>query len=179
MLTISEKDYWTVAEKAVCTYTRNVFPGFFSKDDLDDLISLVVSRMWEKRDRYDKRLGTVSAWVGKIAKNIVLDAVKSEKRRRSLFSSVPLVERVDEDGDPVGFVPVSSVETDAQAIAHDTERILRSSVKGDKKQRLFKGLANGYNSADLAEIKGVEPSEVYTPVSRLRSDLRKSYDPAA
>ena len=172
MLTISEKDYRPVAEKAVCAYTRNVFPGFFSKDDLDDLISLVVTRMWAKRDHYDETLGPVSAWVGKIAKNIVLDAVKSEKRRRSLFSSAPLVERVDEDGDPVGFVPVSSVETDAQAIAHDTERILRSSVKGEKQKRLFNGLANGLDSAELAEIEGVAPSKIYTPVSRLRSSLR-------
>lgn len=179
MLKINEKDYWPLAERAVRAYTRNVIRGFFSEDDIMQLIIDVATRIWEKRDRYDESLGTVSAWVGKIAKNIVLDTVKSEKRRRSLFSSAPVVERVDEDGDPVGFVPVAADETDAQAIAHDTERFLRSSVKSDRQKRLFNGLAGGLDSAELAEIEGVEPSKIYTPVSRLRSVLRKSYGSTA
>ena len=179
MLKINEKDYRSLAEKAVCAYTHNVFFGFFSENDLNDLISDVVTRMWVKREQYDESLGTVSAWVGKIAKNMVLDTVNSEKRRRSLFSGVSLVERVNEDGDPMGLVPVASDETDSQVIAQDTARLRGSFVKGDKQRRLFKGLAVGLDSVGLAEIEGVMPTKIYMPVSRLRSDLRKSYNTAA
>jgi len=57
-------------------FTRNVFAGFFSEDDIDDLISEVVLRIWAKRERYDENRGTVNAWVNGIARNIVLDAAE-------------------------------------------------------------------------------------------------------
>ena len=117
MLNISEKDYRPLAERAVLAFTRKVFAGFFSKDDIDDLISEVVLRMWAKRERYDENRGAVSAWVNKTARNIVLDAAKREKRSRSLFSSATLVEGLDDDGNVVGIVPVASDETDACSTA--------------------------------------------------------------
>lgn len=174
MLEINVNDYRPVAERAVCAYTRNVFPGFFSKDDLNDLISLVVIRMWEKRDQYQESLGSVSAWVGAIAKNVVLDAVKSEKRRRSCFSPASLVERVDEDGDPLGFVPVACDETDAQAIAHDTECVLRKSVPVGRDTRLLDGLIQGCNDSELAAAEGVDTGVIHTAKCRLRKRLRSA-----
>ena len=52
------------------------------------------------------------------------------------------MERVDEDGNAVGFVPVAGDETDALAIAHDTERVLRESVSAGRGTRLLNGLLN-------------------------------------
>ena len=163
-----------MAEKAVCAYTRNVFSGFFSEDDLNDLVSDVVARMWEKRAQYDENLGTVSAWVGKIARNMVLDAVKSEKRRRSLFSSAPLVERVDEDGDAVGFVPVAADESDEVAIVHDTERALRESVSDGRETRLLNGLIQGRSATELAATENAATPVIHTAVCRLRKRLRSA-----
>ena len=163
-----------MAERAVCAYTRNVFPGFFSEDDLDDLISDVVTLMWVNRGSYDERLGTVSTWVARIAKNRVLDAVKSEKRRRSLFSAAALVERVDEDGAPVGFVPVARDETDAQVIAHDTERVLRESVRSERETNLLNGLLAERKPAELAAAENVAPKVIYPAVCNLRKHLRSS-----
>ena len=172
MLNISEKDYWPLAKRAVTAFTRNYFNGFFSQDDLNDLISDVVSRMWEKRSQYDESRGAVSTWVGTIAKNVVLDAAKKEKRRRSLFSSAPLVERVDEDGDALGFVPVASDETDAQAIAHDTERALRQSAPAGRDTRLLDGMIQGRDDSELAAAEGVGTGVIHTAKSRLRKRLR-------
>ena len=145
MLNISEKDYRPLAERAVLAFTRKVFAGFFSKDDIDDLISEVVLRMWAKRERYDENRGAVSAWVNKIARNIVLDAAKREKRSRSLFS---------------------------QAIAHDTERALRASVSNGRDGRLLNGLILGYDAAELAAAENVGTPVIHTAVCRLRGRLR-------
>ena len=172
MLNISEKDYRPLAERAVLAFTRNVFAGFFSKDDIDDLISEVVLRMWAKRERYDENRGTVNAWVNKIARNIVLDAAKREKRSRSLFSSATLEEGLDDEGNVVGIVPVASDETDAQAIAHDTERALRAAVSNGRDGRLLNGLILGYDAAELAAAENVETPVIHTAVCRLRGRLR-------
>lgn len=174
MLNINVKDYRPLAERAVRAYTRNVFSGFFSEDGLNDLVSEVVTRMWVKRDKYDESLGTVSAWVGKIAKNMVLDAVKSEKRRRSLFSSTPLVERVDEDGDAVGFVPIAADQTDSMVIVHDTERALRESVSDGRETRLLNGLIQGCAATELSEAENVGAPVIHTAVCRLRKRLRST-----
>lgn len=172
MLNISEKDYRPLAERAVLAFTRYLFAGFFSENDTDDMISEVVLRMWAKRDRYDESRGTVSAWVHTIARNIVLDAAKLEKRRRSLFCSATLEEGLDDDGDVVGIVPVASDETDAQAIAHDTERALRASVSNGRDGRLLNGLILGYDAAELASAENVGTPVIHTAVCRLRGRLR-------
>ena len=172
MLNISEKDYRPLAERAVLAFTGRVFAGFFSKEDINELVSDVVVRMWDKRDRYDESRGTVSTWVNTIARNTVLDASKREKRRRSLFSSAPLEQGLDDDGDVVGIVPVASDETDAQAIAHDTERALRESASTGRDGRLLEGLILGYDASELAAAEGVEAPVIHTAVSRLRRRLR-------
>ena len=172
MLTLNAKDYRPVADRAVRPYTGRVFAGFFSEDDIIDMVGEVVSRMWENRDKFDESRGTVSAWVGKIAKNVVLDAVRIEKRRRSSFSSAPLVERVDEDGNAVGFVPVAGDETDALAIAHDTERVFRESVSAGRDTRLLNGLLNDLDDSEIAAAEGVGTPTVQTAKCRLRKRLR-------
>ena len=174
MLNISEKDYWPMAERAVLAYTRNVLAGLFSKDDIQDLVSEVVLRMWANRDRYDESRGTVAAWVYTIARNVVLDASKREKRRRALFSSVPLGECLDDDGGVVGLDPVASDETDAQAIARDTERVLRGSVSVGRDGRLLDGLILGCDASTLAAAEGVDTPVIHTAVCRLRRRLRST-----
>ena len=179
MLKLSDRELYDAAEKAVRYFAGRVFPGFFRDDDLDQVVVDTAASVWLNRGKYDENLATVSTWVGKIAKNAVLDAVDKEKRYRSHFITFTLKDRVNADGDAEGFTPLDTAETDAWLIATDTERALRSSVKGDKQKRIFNGLASGLDSAEIAEIEGVESSKIYTPVSRLRSDLRKEYDSAA
>ncbi len=179
MLRLSDREIYDAAEKAVRYFAGRVFPGFFREDDLNQIVVDTAESVWLNRGKYDESRAKVSTWIGKIAKNAVLDAVAKEKRYRSHFITFNLKDRVNDEGDAVGFTPVDTVETDAWLIATDTELALRSSVKGDRQIRIFNGLASGLDSAEIAEIEGVEPSKIYTPVSRLRSDLRKKYYSAA
>ena len=82
------------------------------------------------------------------------------------------MERVDEDGNAVGFVPVAGDETDALAIAHDTERILRESVSAGRDTRLLNGLLNDLDDSEIAAAEGVGTPTVQTAKCRLRKRLR-------
>lgn len=172
MLKIDEREYQPLANHAVRYYTGRVFARFFSEDDIKDLVEEVVLRMWSGRDRYDESRGTVSAWVGTISRNVVLDAVKREKRRRSLFNPAPLVEQSDEEGDVVGFVPVASDETDAETVARDTERVFRESVPSGRKARLLDGLIQGCDASEMAAAENVSTAAIYTAVCNLRKQLK-------
>ena len=68
------------------------------------------------------------------------------------------MERVDEDGNAVGFVQVAGKETDALAIANDTERVIRESVSAGRGTRLLNGLLN-----DLPRLLQPRGGEVGTP----------------
>lgn len=174
MLRLSGKEIFDIADKAVRSYVLRVFPGFFRDEDLEQVVIDVATSVWQKSDMYDETRAQVFTWVSKIAKNAVLDAVASEKRYRSRFSTVVLRDYINDDGDAVGFTPVASDETDAQLIAKDTERVLRESVSSGRDKRLLDGLINGLDSADLAAVEGVQPSKIYTPVFRLRSKLNSA-----
>lgn len=176
MLNISDKELYTLSNKAVRNNADKLFAGFFGADDLQQLAIDVFAKAWENRDKYDENRGTPANWVWKIARNAVLDAYRAEKKYRSLFSPVALREYVDDDGDAVGFTPIADVETDALLIAKETRQVLRSCVPNDEDKRLYDGLSAGLTSADLAERKGVPAKKMYTPVSRLRTNLRDHLD---
>lgn len=173
MLNISEKTYWPEAESAVKAYSRRAFANYFSEDALDDITAVVVTRMYEKRDQYDESRGTVTAWVGMIARNAVLDAYRAETRRRAFFSSACLVEMTDDDGDVVNYVPAAPDETDAWLIVRDTERALRCAATTERDKRILDGMIQGRDSSELATAEGVETSRIYTPVHHLRERLRR------
>lgn len=179
MLRLSDNELYALAGTTVKCVAGRLFAGFFSTDALEQLTVDVAAKAWQNRDRYDENLGTPATWVGRIARNEVLDAYGAERRYRSLFSPVALQERVDEDGDAAGFTPIAPDETDAFLIADDTKRHLRRCVTDGRGRRLFDGLAAGLGSAELAKCEGVPAARIYTPVSLLRTRLRRRLDSAS
>lgn len=174
MLNIDFKDYWPTAEKAVKSFANTVFPGFFSEAELDELVGDVVERMWKYREKYDGNKSSVATWVSVIARNIILTAAEKESRRRSLFSSMPLGEREDENGDVLGFVPVAGDETDADLLGDDTERAFRESLSLPRDRRLFDLLVAGYDAAEMAESEHVNINAIYTALCHLRKRLHNA-----
>lgn len=172
MLEINEKQYLPLAEKAVKSFALTAYPGFFTEDDLQDLISDVVVRMLVSGERYDSRLGSVSTWVGTIARNMVLDAARKESRRRRVYFSIPLGGRVDDDGDIVGLDPSAADETDARVIAIDTARALRDALTSERDRRLLNDMILGYDASEMAAREGVKSGTIYTAVCHLRRKLR-------
>ena len=81
---------------------------------------------------------------------------------------------MDDEGNVVGIVPVASDETDAQAIAHDTERALRESVPMGRNARLLDDLIQERDASEMAEAEGVATPVIHTAVCRLRERLRLS-----
>ena len=159
-------------KKAVKSFALSVYPGFFTEDDLQDLISEVVLRMLVSGERYDSKRASVPTWVGTIARNMVLDAARKEVRRRRVYSSMPLGDRVEADGDTVGLDPSAAVETDSGVIASDTVRAFRNVVTSERDHRLLNGLLQGYDASELAAQEGVKIGSIYVAVSRLRKILR-------
>ena len=173
-------DYlYNETEKAVKSFVNGAFKEFFTREDIEDMVIEVSTKVWENLDKYDQTLSSFSTWVKTISKNHVLTVAKREGNRRGLFSSKPLEEKVDEDDNFIGIVPVANDETDAEIIAADTERIIRESVISDKDKRLLENLLAGLKPKELAEIEGVETSQIYTPLFRLRGRIRDHVDSAA
>ena len=83
-LPIRDKDYRTLAAKAVHGFVNKKFSGFFSEEEVEDLVSEVVMKMWKGRNAFDPSKGKVFTWVWTIAKNVVLDEAVREANRKSV-----------------------------------------------------------------------------------------------
>lgn len=175
----TEINYFELAKTAVSNYTARVFAGFFSKEDIEDLIIDTAMKMFEYRDSYDEARSALPTWASVIARSVVLTAAAKEQRRRKLFSSTPLDEYVNEDGDSYSFDPIASEQTDADIIAAETERIICGVATSVRDKRLLNDLIGELKPKEIAAIEKVEPSKIYAPLFHLRSRIRTHLDDAA
>ncbi len=83
---------------------------------VDDVVSRVMLRLWQLRDRYDPERGTMAAWVLVLTRTAFLDALR-ERRRAPL--------------------PVAGAEADAHvAVDDESERIVTAAVLHELQGRL-------------------------------------------
>ena len=171
-------EIYALIDRAVRYFSSRLFSGFFSEDDILDLIQEASSDIFEKLDRYDETKASMATWVSTLVRHEVIDTFSKERRRRGHFTNVPLGE-YNEDGEVVGLNPATSEETDDYIIAADTERIMRASLSGDRETLIFEGLLAGLKSADIADLLGEDVGKVYSTTFRLRGRLRSHLDDAA
>lgn len=65
---------------------RPVLFGMFhrqtrNRSDSEDLVQLTLFKVWERCQSFDVAEGTFSAWIFRIAKNVLIDSVRTKKRQ--------------------------------------------------------------------------------------------------
>jgi RNA polymerase sigma-70 factor (ECF subfamily) len=127
-----------------------------------ELAQDVFVRAWEQLDRLQSG-SDAGAWLWRLATNVVLNAMRSDKRRVARVARVAepgLLERA-ELGTPL---PVRRLSLDA-AIARLPERAREVFVLHD---------VEGFSSAEVAELLGVAEGTVRAHLHRARSLLREA-----
>ena len=162
-LPIDIKDYRTEATKAVRGYVNRHFGGFFSEDDIEDIISEVVKRMWKARDTYDPTRKFFS-WLWKIGQNAVLDAADLKRRHDAA------IDNLDENEHARTLVASNRADWDINGtqLLERWNRILRQ----DRDKRLLQWMIEGYDPQEIAEKEGITVKQVYMAVYHLRERLQ-------
>lgn len=159
---VPEKDYWSTASAAVSCCAHILYPGFFTLEDIEDITSLVVEKLWSNRSAYDPGKGSFATWTGTIARNTVRSVARTKSIRilPADYTYYPCDGYAD--------------EPDAELIAEQTQQELLRRLHTDRDRRMFRWTVLGLNSGEIAEQEGIPVNVAYTALSRMRTKLRNA-----
>lgn len=160
------------AETAVKRYVYRQFRSFFTKEDIEDLVSDTICKMWKARERYDPERGEFDAWTATIARNVVLTAARSKVRRNGVFSEVKKGEVVDDQtlAGRIGF----SDDADGQLIADEMEEGFFEVLARERERRFLAWMLDGLDATEMARREGITLNNAYVVIHGLRRKLRNS-----
>ncbi len=140
-------------------------------EDAEDLISEVFLRVVDKLKKYKKTpKGNFSAWVFRIAHNLVIDFYRKKKDLLQLTNP--------ETGELQFDIPDSALNPHDSAVQHEEHRKIREILKklsDTHREVLQLKFLEGFSNAEIAKIIG--KSEVNVRVIQLRAlrELRKHF----
>lgn len=163
------KDY---ASKAVHGYVRKRFPRFFTEQDLEDIVSDVMLRMWRGHESFDSGKGALSTWTGTIARNAVLSAAESKWHRLD-------ISREFEDGEILDDCTYSTYRayefsTDGELLRDELETELFARLRSERDQRFLAWKLLDLDASEMAEREGISEGNVSLVIFRMRQKLRRS-----
>ena len=164
--TFNPADAWALATRAVTSFIGKRYAGVFTAEDIEDIVTNVVSKMWEARASFDPAKGKLFSWVWRIAQNATLDAVADKARRRGISGDFEKV------GGGVVALPTPDYAADDELILNDTVEHYLGKLKSDRDKRIFLYLCDGLKGPEIAEREGITRQAAYMAVFHLRKFLR-------
>ena len=164
---LRDTEYQEMATKAVYGYANKKFKGFFTKEDLEDLVSEVMMKMWKGRNSYDPAKGELFQWVWTIAKNAVKDAAQKKANRGSQFED-------KEDEKDWDCQLVSPAKADDDLLREEFVDGLYNKLGQERDKRLLLYLTEEMEYEEIARREGMSIRAVYMAVFHLRQRLKNA-----
>ena len=158
---------WPTATTVVAAIIGKSFAKSFSREDVEDIVSVVVTKMWAARESYDPSLGKLFTWAWKIAYRVIIDALDAKNRRRALFC------------DPKGpngvfALPIPDYsKADDELIFDDIVELFYDKLKSARDKRILLYLLDGLDNKEIAEREGITASAAAMAVFHVRQKLLK------
>lgn len=141
------------------------FRGVLSAEDLDDVVSTALYRLWVYRQEFDRTKAALSTWFYLIARSVAFDLLRRAKRRPlSLPDDWEIVAKSAEESHRGG------IGTQARSDAHELTLALKGEIErlSEIDRRILLEFANARDENWVAPLT----SELGMPASTIRS--RKS-----
>ena len=146
------------AKAAVSVFSAEKFSGFFSKEDLEDIVGDTMLKASRSIESYNPKFA-LSTWVSKIAVHCVLDAARAKGNRGPI--SEPMIE-IDENGDECNVIAIygnsgREYEADRNVDYDDFERSVRTvtdSVEGKTNRLFLEMIEDGLSPKEMAAKTG-------------------------
>ena len=165
MLSIDPKEYRSAAAKAVRSIVSSKFAGFFPEAELEDIVSDVVTRMWNSRASFDPTKGKEFTWIWTIAKNVVNDAVMAKHRRENIGGSWS--EEVEEAAKRM----TADDRTDGELLRTEFVENLYGQLRQERDRRLLLYLAQDMEYEEIARREGLTLPATYMAIFHMRQRL--------
>ena len=163
---LNPADFWSMATRVVASQIGKRYAGVFTAEDIDDIVAVVVCKMWEARASFNPEKGKVFSWVWRIAQNAILDAVDAMAKHRGISVDIEKV------GGGTYELPVPENAGDSELLYDDKLEYYLSELKSERDKRFLLFLADGLKSDEIAKREDIPVNQVYTITCRLRKFLR-------
>ena len=165
-------------EKAFSELFNYFYPKIFryisfrvNQEDVEDLVSEVFLRVVDKLKKYQKTSkGNFSAWVFRIAHNLVIDFYRRRKEYLQLTDP--------ETGELKFDIPDASLNPAETAIQHEEHRQIREIMKNlsdSHREVLQLKFLEGFSNSEIAGIIGKSEGNVRVIQLRALRELRKYF----
>ncbi len=169
LLALQQDEEWALDElisRKARQLVQHAYRIVGDREDARDVVQLTFVRVWEHRDRFDRRW-SVNTWVYRIASNLAIDFLRSKQSR--LRQLEPVRRHFSDAGETRQRRELARLD------ASEVERILRELAGGlTEKQRqvfLLRELA-GLSSSEVGQIVGCRDSTVRNHLFAARKYLR-------
>ncbi len=169
LLALQQDEEWALDElirRKARPLVQHVVRILGDREDSRDVVQLTFVRVWEHRDRFDRRW-SVNTWVYRIASNLAIDFLRSRQSKQRQLE--PVRHHFSEAGEIRQRREMSRLDRE------EVERILRELAGGlTEKQRqvfLLREMA-GLNSREVSQIVGCRESTVRNHLFAARKVLR-------
>ena len=156
---------WPTATAAVVGFIGKRYAGVFTAQDIEDIISAVVTDMWQYRESFDTTRKLFS-WAWRIAQNEVLDAVTYKNRRLAISGDIARVNGT------VYTLPTPEY-TDDNLIRSQVEEQFLDVIKSAREKRILHYLLDGLSNQEIAQREGITVSAATMAVFHLRQRLKE------
>ena len=169
---LTPNQFRNFATKAVLGYIKNQFSHFFVKEEIEDIISEVVLRMWRGKEAFNAEKGSLATWVGTIAMNTVRTAAMA-KGNRSVIS-----DRFENGEIPdncrYGTYRGDEFNADREMMYDEFLEGFFSKLKSERDKRFLVWQIEGLDAEEIAEREGITVNNVYMVIFHLRKRLLKA-----
>lgn len=147
---------------------RGIIRGMVDEAEADDLAQDVFIKLFKSLGRFQGD-AALSTYLGRIAINTALDAIKQRKRRRLSFW-------VSTDDDQPRQLPDSS-QSPERADLQDALRLALARLTPDYRSVVVLRLVEGYSVAETAQMLGIPNGTVASRLSRAQHELKTYLQP--
>lgn len=163
---LNPADCWPTATAAVKSILKEHYSGVFTKEDIEDIVSVVVTKMWAARNSFDPAKGKFFSWAWKIARNVIIDSVNDKIHKSNVSGDI---EKVTGE---VHRLPFAG-KTDDDLICDDLLDSFHTSLALARDKRILFYLIDGLGNDEIAKREGISPNAAGLAVFHLRKKLEK------
>ena len=169
---IAPEKFRNLALQAVYGFVKKKFRGYFSPEDIEDMVSEVTLRMWRAKDTFDADKGTEFQWVWTIAKNVVKSSALAKSNRADISLAF-------EEGDVQDDCPYSGYRgyefgADKDILFEETQMGLLDKLKSERDKLFLCWKIEGLDSKEMAERAGISVDAVYMVMFHLKQKLQSA-----
>ena len=133
-------------------------------EDRRDLEQEIIIQLWQSADRYDTKY-KLSTWIYRIALNVAISFLRSEKRRKKQFSHADqsIIERFADQGE------TAETAANINQLYHFINQL------DDLNRALMLLYLDDHPYSEIAAILGISETNVATKISRIKQQLKQSF----